>query len=563
MNIKKKRLIQSLGAAATAIALALGGSVAAFAAPTTIDPAKEVNLNIVKLSTPDGSALEPTGQEQTLPGGSTTIGGVEFTVRQITNAGDLKTNSGWQEASQVDYNAATGEWTKSDDPFTPDFSAAAPATQVAVTDADGIPRIGAVDGDGYGTGATAYQTMPIGLYFVEETATPAGVTPAAPFVVALPMTNPTSLKEWLYTVHVYPKNSEATFIKTVDDSAAYVPGVTNNVVWTLNADVPRVNTSSDPDTPPVWATPTAFTINDVLDNRLAEVDGTNVAVKITDGAGGDLGNQPVVATDYVVTIIPPTAAVGEAQTVNVAFEGTGFDLLQRAAATPNAKVVVTITTQTEAPELPATLASTTEGVITNSATFSTTVTGSTTELTSNEVQTIWRDITFTKVNDADVAEELEGAVFGLFVTEDDAIDAIDANDVTLAIATSAPTGVGGQVLIPNVRISNHENGILLTDPDDYRVYWLAETVAPDGYELLAEPIPVVLLDDGAVVELDVALGGEKTAIGNVVNVPQNAGFVLPLTGGMGTALLTIAGIAILATVLFVARRRRDTELSTE
>ena len=163
MKNKKRGLLTSLGAAAAALAFALGGASAAFAAPTTIDPDAKVNLNIVKLSTPDGAPLTPTGKVQAVPAGSTPIGGVEFTVKRITNAGDLTTNAGWQEAATVVYDAVTGTWTKGGAAFTPAFGTA----QVSVTDANGVPRTGPVDGNGHGTGAAAYPNMDIGLYVVE------------------------------------------------------------------------------------------------------------------------------------------------------------------------------------------------------------------------------------------------------------------------------------------------------------------------------------------------------------------------------------------------------------
>ena len=51
MKNKKRGLLTSLGAAAAALAFALGGASAAFAAPTTIDPDAKVNLNIVNVTT--------------------------------------------------------------------------------------------------------------------------------------------------------------------------------------------------------------------------------------------------------------------------------------------------------------------------------------------------------------------------------------------------------------------------------------------------------------------------------------------------------------------------------
>ena len=109
------------------------------------------------------------------------------------------------------------------------------------------------------------------------------------------------------------------------------------------------------------------------------------------------------------------------------------------------------------------------------------------------------------------------------------------------------------------------------------MYWISETVAPGGYELLAEPIPVVVAVDAAGVStvtqvsvdangkpvLDEADFAEASVLTTIVNVEKNAGFVLPLTGGMGTAILAIAGVALLAVVLIVARRRRSADAVAE
>mgnify|MGYP006333746269 CR=1 FL=1 len=555
MKNKKRGLLTSLGAAAAALAFALGGASAAFAAPTTIDPDAKVNLNIVKLSTPDGAPLTPTGKVQAVPAGSTPIGGVEFTVKRITNAGDLTTNAGWQEAATVVYDAVTGTWTKGGAAFTPAFGTA----QVSVTDANGVPRTGPVDGNGHGTGAAAYQNMDIGLYFVEETDTPPGVTPAVPFVVALPMTDPVDLNAWLYTVHVYPKNSQQAFTKTVVDTAAFVPGGTNDVVWTLNASVPRVNTSSNPAIP-AWAKPTAFTITDKLDEQLATVLPAAVTVNITDSAGNNIGTQPVSGTDYTLGI------TGTPQVVTVTFIGAndGFAKLQAAAATPNAKVVVTITSQVQAP-VSGTVADTNGGVVSNGGgsghrtetSLVTTVNGDTTTLYTASVESKWQNVVFSKVSNATTAVPLEDAVFALYASE------ANAKAGTSALVTSDPSAaVANNVALNNVRVSDFQNGATVALLADYRVYWLAETVAPEGYELLAEPIPVVLLSDGSVQRVTLDGSGRPTAqspIGNGVNVPHNAGFQLPLTGGMGTAILTVLGVGILAVVLVVARRRRSAE----
>ena len=73
-----------------------------------------------------------------------------------------------------------------------------------------------------------------------------------------------------------------------------------------------------------------------------------------------------------------------------------------------------------------------------------------------------------------------------------------------------------------------------------------ETKAPSGYELLAQPVETtVTSNDPSVVTV------------TIDNVPHNAGFQLPLTGGVGTWALTAGGILVLAGAgLFMVTGRR-------
>nr|WP_256870659.1 SpaA isopeptide-forming pilin-related protein [Paenarthrobacter nitroguajacolicus] len=82
---------------------------------------------------------------------------------------------------------------------------------------------------------------------------------------------------------------------------------------------------------------------------------------------------------------------------------------------------------------------------------------------------------------------------------------------------------------------------------DYRTYYLVETTAPAGYELLAEPISFLINAASTTVGVDLS----------VKNIPSNSGFELPLTGGVGTGLLYAAGALLVvgAGLLFVRNRR--------
>lgn len=563
MNNKKRSLIAGFGAAATALALVFGGAAAAGAAPTV--DFTHGNLNITKLTTPSGAPLPATGLEvagANLPAGAAPIEDVTFSVQRVENI-DLSTNAGWQLASQVTLDA-------NGDPVLPTATPqpAMGAAAFGTTDAAGVPQVS--DAAGAISGGEAFQNLPIGVYYVKETRTPAGVTPAAPFLVTIPITDPTDKDEWLSDVFVYPKNSRMDFTKTVNDAAAYVPGGSNDIVWTLNASVPRVNTSGDPSAP-AWSKPTQFTITDRLDARLAAVGAADVAVKIVDGTGADLGAQPVAGTHYAL------GTTGNV--VSVAFQGTGFDLLEAAAATPNSKVVVTITTRAAA-------GADIDGSIVNGGAaggatetkLDVTVDGEATSVLAPQVESKWRNVVFTKVNRS--AAPLAGAVFSLFATE------ANASAGTSPLATSAAsTAAADNIAIDDVRVSDWQNGVAqfagvpatgqadcaagASANPDFRVYWLAETVAPQGYELLAEPVPVVIDANGALSKVEVDSNGralwnsdcsaQATPLPSIENVPKNAGFVLPLTGGMGTLLLTVGGIALLVTVLLVARRRRNAE----
>lgn len=82
--------------------------------------------------------------------------------------------------------------------------AATPKVAEGTTDANGIATLNKDIRDEKSTG------LPLGLYLVVETQSPASVTTRCkPFLVSVPMTRIGTTKpgeEWLYDVHVYPKN---------------------------------------------------------------------------------------------------------------------------------------------------------------------------------------------------------------------------------------------------------------------------------------------------------------------------------------------------------------------
>lgn len=78
-------------------------------------------------------------------------------------------------------------------------------------------------------------------------------------------------------------------------------------------------------------------------------------------------------------------------------------------------------------------------------------------------------------------------------------------------------------------------------------YYLVETKAPDGYNLLTEPVQVDVNTDEA----------SKVSVSVVSEVANNSGTTLPETGGMGTTVFyTLGGALVLgACVLLITKKR--------
>lgn len=131
-------------------------------------------------------------------------------------------------------------------------------------------------------------------------------------------------------------------------------------------------------------------------------------------------------------------------------------------------------------------------------------------------------------------------------------------------ATQAEIDAGTAVTIPHANI----NGILLesgltTDANGVATfekyeangtnydYYLVETQAPSGYNILDYAVKVNFTDT------EVA----TTAGIYTVQVPNKSGIQLPITGGTGTVIFTIIGIALMvgAVVLFVVSRKKAEE----
>lgn len=489
----RRRVGSLLTAGLAAAVLGLGLAAPAHAAPL-VDPDEIGSITVHKFEAPDSPTGLPNNGTQVDTTGLTPLAGVTFEVQQVVGV-DLSTNAGWVEAADLAdaFDAGDPAGSITGEGFT------LAAGSSLVTDAAGV---------------AAFTGLPVGLYLVQETDFPAGVTPSAPFLITVPLTDPDNRDAWLYDVHVYPKNAVTTATKTVEDADAVQLG--DEVTFTITADIPNT------------AVIDGYKIVDVLDEKLDYVAST---VTLENGATITEG------VDYTITHDAATNAV------TVEFTAAGRAIL---AAENTTRVVVDIITTVN-----------TVGEIVNQALVYPNLPSFDIEpgepggpTTTPEVETRWGGITLEKVGPD--TTPLVGAVFQVFTSAADA--AAQTNPVSIEGVTEFEVvAADGTLTIEGLRYSDFANGAAVAPGDaGYLQYYLVEIEAPDGYELLAEPIEFEVTAATSAVGIDLT----------VTNVPQNAGFELPFTGGSGPGLLYLLGFGLIAGgVAFVILTRRRTAQS--
>ena len=147
---------------------------------------------------------DSTGEENDakhLPEGATALKGATFSIYQVMDRAELQNyydgTDGKDKVTVDTYLNEAKNAIKSNEKYSE-------PVDTKTTGADGMAK---------------FSNLQLGLYVVVETGTPDKVTsPVKPFLVSVPMTKASSLNEWLYDIHVYPKNGttygEVKIVKT-------------------------------------------------------------------------------------------------------------------------------------------------------------------------------------------------------------------------------------------------------------------------------------------------------------------------------------------------------------
>ncbi|MCI1983688.1 MAG: SpaH/EbpB family LPXTG-anchored major pilin [Bifidobacteriaceae bacterium] len=495
--------LRKIAAAAGALALGVAGlaglsqtAQAAGSTPVTgvgnINPDTSTSLTIHKYDGAQGAVGDGTVQDTSKMGNP--LKGVEFTVTPVTMKGqtkiDLDTEAGWDAIDGITANDVT----ESGSAYTKDT---ANATKIT-TDASG----------------TATESLPHGLYLVEETASGDNniVSSVAPFLVTLPL--PQGSGSWLYDVNVYPKNQVMSApSKTINsDSDQKGLKVGDTVQWTINQQVPRLNAGDSYKSASIWdVMPTDGSLSYDATASLT-LNGT----ALTEG------------TDYT---IDPTGATWT-------LTSTGLGKIKAGDT-----ITVTFTTKVEKV--------TKDGGIANPGS-STGTPGYGSEFNGTKVPgnptpyTYWGQLAVKKVDESKNA--LKGATFKVTAKTGASCPATVPSDGVVSTGTSDGNGiVQWDATSPassplGLFVANSSNGPLESPSKDYCLY---ETSAPAGYEA------------AAVQQVTIKAGTENLNTVTVTNV-QKGHPTLPLTGAQGIVLMSVIGVVLIAAggVIYVVSRRR-------
>lgn len=370
--------------------------------------------------------------------------------------------------------------------------------------------------------------QPDGIYIVKELHNAQTEAPMAPFYIAVPMTDGTT------TLNIAPKNDvieedveiEKDVTEIDNDHDTYDVGQVHT--WIIQTSIPSG-----------MAQGLKYEITDTLNYQLTYVGNVRVTLAEKTAAAGEDLAVLTEGEDYTLTVTPgndengmkitaftvaltrsgmekAAAAVGTEPEVRVYFEAyidedavLGSEIPNQAHISYENSIGLDFDRDSDIPE-----AHTGGASILKVDTGCTPLAGATFQ--------VYRDAAAEEIAEAVYVDGIEGPVIP--------VDFYDNAELTGEKVYTVTSDADGKGIIYGLA---------------YGTYYLVETAAPEGYNLLTEPV---------VLTVDAASHTQDRA----VTVVNSAGFTLPETGGTGTVLFMAVGggIIALALVLMVPKKKK-------
>ncbi|QIK62652.1 SpaH/EbpB family LPXTG-anchored major pilin [Leucobacter viscericola] len=496
------------------------------------DPVSLINkdakgsITLTKYSTPNDErpTTEGDGKPWTPPAGSnsTLLEGATFELYKVNDANladkiDLTTNLGWQNLEKLITKVGKNPT----------------AAEIALKE----PNLGLALESEQTTGASGvvkWETLSLGLYYVVETKVPSGHKASQPFFVTIPMTDPVNLNDWMYDIHVYPKNIKDDTAKVPLDAEKHVVG--DEIIWEIRTTIPNNNN--------LTILKITDILSEVLDFNAADASALQMQIGTTweDTMNNNTWLTP--GLDFSVNVAP-SAGAGSNDKITATVAPSGLTKVNgKKGQTLITHIKTTVNNKFAG-----------NGEVLNNAGIITNKPGSNIEEEATPPESIskYGKVRVNKVNAQGAA--LKDAKFDVYYSHLESPNFSNKTDPTVGyVKTPVTCDMTGKTFCEfSVRLSDWAENMTVTAGDSrYNYYFLVETQAPGDYELLAEPWKFVVEQsdvDGDYVK--------KVAI-DVVNVKHGGGIELPFTGGAGTIMFVVIGAALLAgaTAMTVIRSRQ-------
>lgn len=477
--------IFATGAVALLGAAGMLNAPAASAAP--INPNTDGSITVHALTMPTGGAIAATGMVQTLSPKPDAIEGATFKLEKSKI--DITTNDGYSSALVL----TAARFGDLDSGFT---------AQTGTTGNDGLFK---------------FASLKPGVYLLTQTAAPEGKTLMAPAIVFVPMTNPTNTSEWVYDIHVYPKNGDAGKIKKKDITPAGTPiSVGSTMTWQMEVPIPDIKND----------TFTAFKVLDIPTNMKA----MNVTSAVINTGSGEVSLTAGASGDYTVAEGNP-----DTNQMVVTFTNAGISKLNN-----NKGKTMRLEVTTKVLD-----AVSTTGEVSNKAkAIYTTENGGPSETTipfdtNNPAKTTFGKLKI--LNENASGTKLSGAKFKIYQC---------AGDPLGTTTTGNALTVDG---VNEFEITNAANGVIVGPLGATgSKLCLVQTKAPNDYQQLAGPKTFVFdatTVNGAT-DKTVEVTVKNTATSSITGL-------LPNTGGMGIALFVVLGLVLLGGAAVYMHRQRS------